>query len=120
MNCVMNDLKYMVTRNKCLESIAIIDNCTIRLSFKCLLFIIKSINEILFIFSDSLSRLIIRFSCLIDDEILLIKYDCNQCEILLLKQNLFSVIPSEMTEEGDPEGLITYFPDNSHTGKPWK
>jgi hypothetical protein len=116
----MNDLKYMVTRNKCLENVAIIDNCAMRLSFKCLIFILNSYNEILFIFSDSLSRLIIRFSCFVYDELLLIKYDCNLCEILLLKQNLFSVIPSELFEKRAPEGLITYFPDNSHTGKLWK
>jgi hypothetical protein len=120
MNSYMNDLEHMVTRNKCLTNIDTITYSDLQLHTKYLIFIIKSNNEILFIFVDCISRLIIRFSYFVNDEILLIKYISNHSEILLLKNNLFSFSPSGIIEKSAPQGLITYIPDNTHTGKSWK
>lgn len=88
----------------------------LKMLIKGALFIIFSINEILFIFMDSFSKLIIRFSYFNYYEHLLTIYNCILCDILVPKKNLIFDISFEVFTKKTFEIFIEFIPDNSHTG----
>lgn len=84
------------------------------------LFIISTINEIIFIFNNSLYSLIFGFSYSSHYEYILIECNYSQPEILSLKKKLTSIVSFELFAKKKSEIFSEFITYNYHSGRPWK